>query len=344
MIITEQDIRDMVVTTLRNLGPPTFVQAAQRLADYEVFPIWFKKDRVQLTGGTGIRRTIMLRTSNTARFVGLTDEDTPVVSDLMEAIEADWTRVSDDWSFERRQVLMNAGDSFITDVIVPKRIDTMLNIVDKIESGAFSAPSSSSDRRSPLGLPYWVCRGSGTGFTGRHPTGHTSVGGINADENPNWRNYYDTYSAFTKSDLIRKMRRAWSAINFKSPVDIKDYVFNRGVRYRCYCNSETMRNFEELAENQNENLGRDLASIDGVSLSFRGSPIREIKYLDNDSNFPIYMIDHSKFMTYVLKGDYMRESEPTNDRTNHNWFTIYVDCTYQHISLDRRGCALLEKV
>lgn len=70
------DIADLVVTTLRDLGPLKFQQIAQSLQDYEVFSKWFRKDKVVFDSGIGIQRTLMTSVSGTAKHTGLLDEDT----------------------------------------------------------------------------------------------------------------------------------------------------------------------------------------------------------------------------------------------------------------------------
>ena len=109
-----------------------------------------------------------------------------------------------------------------------------------------------------------------------------------------------------------------------------------------YVNEDTMSSFEDLGEAQNENLGRDIASMDG-QIIFRRVPIIWVPKLDEDTTDPVYMIDHSTFYPVVLKGDYLRESDPKESAEAHNAYSIHVDLTYNYVCLDRRRNAVLYK-
>ena len=87
-----------------------------------------------------------------------------------------------------------------------------------------------------------------------------------------------------------------------SPVDIDDYRNGNGNKYRIYCNESTFSDFEDVGESQNENLGKDIAAIDRMDLASRKHPIRYVPKLDDQSDNPIYGIDHSVFMPVAAEG------------------------------------------
>lgn len=336
MPITDQDINDLVIGTQRDLGRMKFQQIAQSLADYEVFPIWFKKDKVQFDSGNGIQRTLMVRLPDVARHVGWAEDDVPVISDLLTRTQIDWRHATTNWSYKRQEMLMNRGESRITNVIEARRAGAMLDLVETLEDAAWSAPASSDDDTEPFGIPYYVVPSATTGFNGGNPSGHSTCANVNSTTETRWRNYTAQYTDISKPDLIRKMRTMRAKTKFKSPVDIKDYLQGKGQRYRVYCNEATMRGLEDVGESQNENLGRDIASVDGMSIAFKGFPIREVPKLDSDTTNPVYFVDHSTWYPVCLAGDYLRESEPIRDPEKHDWFTVYVDLTYNYLCVDRR--------
>ena len=107
-------------------------------------------------------------------------------------------------------------------------------------------------------------------------------------------------------------------------------------------NESTISDFEDVASQQNDNLGPDVASIDGTT-TFRKHPVLYIPYLDDNAvqTNPIYMIDHSTWNPIVLKGDYLRETTPAKAAKQHNVFECFVDLSYNFICVDRRRNAVL---
>ena len=346
--LTASDIQDLVAGTLRELGRMKFQQIATGLQEYEVMSRWFKKDKVSFDNGYGIQRSLMTRLPDAFNHVGLYETDVVNVENLIKQINIPWRHAQTAWAFERREVLMNRGEALIFNVIEPRRIGALTKMAEGLEDAAWSAPAS-TDKKLPYGLPYWIVKNATTGFTGDYPSGHTTLAGIDLTSAPTFKNYCDQYTSVTKADLIAKMRLAYRKIRFKSPVQGKDYATPLADKYRLYVNDTTVQSLESIGEAQNENLGRDVASVhagdvknmeDGALL-FRGHPIIWVPKLDSDTTNPIYMIDHSTFMPVVLKGDFMRESEVMKAPNQHNVFQVFVDLTYNYLCLDRRRNAVI---
>lgn len=343
MALTALDIADLVAGTLRELGKLKFQQIAQNLQDYEVFSKWFKKDKVQFDSGIGIQRTLMNRLSGAASHVGLLDEDNVNITDVIDQLQIPWRHARTSWGFIYQETLMNRGEALVFNVIKPRRVAAILDLVEELENKAWGSAPSANNNTDPYGLLYWVVKNSSTGFNGGAPSGHTTVGGVSLTDSPTFKNYTATYAltgGVSKADLMPKLRTAHRKVRFKSPVDIEDYRGGKGDRYRCYVNESMMTALETLGEAQNENLGRDLASMDGMTLTFRSHPIIWVPKLDEDTTNPFYFIDHSTFMPVCLKGDYLRESE-NRAPNQHNVYQMFVDLTYNYLCIDRRRNAVL---
>lgn len=337
--LTALDFADLVAATLYDLGPPRFQQIAQNLQDYEVFTKWFKKDKVVFDSGIGIQRNLMARLSGAASHVGLMDEDQVNIPDLLEQLQIPWRHATTSWGLIYQESLMNRGRALIVKVIKPRRAAAMIDLVEELEEKAWDSPPSSSNKTLPYGIQYWVVPNATTGFNGGYPSGHSTVGGVDLTDAPNFKNYTDIYTDITKADLIKKLRKAHRKIRFKSPITIQDYRGSKGERYRLYTNESTLSSLEDVGEAQNENLGRDLASMDGT-ITFRNHPIIWVPQLDSNTNGPVYMIDHSTFYPVVLRGDYLRESQ--NKAPNqHNIVQYFIDLTYNFLCVDRRRNAIL---
>jgi hypothetical protein len=272
-----------------------------------------------------------------ANHVGLHGTITPNQTDHLTTLKVDWVHAETHWVYERRDKLMNVGQNLVNDVIEPRRFNAMYEMAEILEEGGWSSPPADT-YREPFGIPHWVVKNASTGFNGGLPGNWTTVGNVNLTTYPNFKNYTAAYVNISKDDAVKSLRTATRKINFKSPVDIAEY--RKGSRYRLHVNEATISNMEDVAEQQNENLGRDLAPYDG-SVVFNRNPIRYIPQLDGDTSNPIYMIDHESFHPVVLKGDYLYEHPPTRGANQPNTWYIVVDLSYNFICIDRRRNAVL---
>ena len=340
-VLTALDISDLVASTLRDLGPMRFQQIAQNLQYYEVFSRWFKKDKVSFDSGVGIQRTLMNKLDETSsKHVGLMDVDQVNIPDVLDQIQIPWRHVQTSWALiYQTDILMNRGKALILNVVKPRRAAALLGLVEELEERAWGSAPSVSDKVLPFGVQYWVVENATTGFNGGVPSGHSTVGGVSLTDSPNFKNYTAQYTNVTKSDLIKKMRTGHRKIRFRSPVTIEDYRGSVGDRYRLYTNETVISAIEDLGEGQNENLGRDIASMDGT-MTFRKNPIIWVPKLDERTDDPVYMLDHSTFYPVCLKGDYLRETEADKAPNQHNVFQMFLDLTYNYLCVDRRRNAV----
>jgi hypothetical protein len=263
------------------------------------------------------------------------------IPEVLDQLQIPWRHVQTHWALiYQTDILMNRGKSLILNVIKPKRAAALLGLVEELEERAWGDAPGANDKTIPYGIQYWIVENATTGFNGGAPTGHTTVGGVSLTETPNFKNYTARYTSVTKSDLIKKMRTAHRKVRFMSPVTIKDYRGAVGERYRIYVNESVISSMEDLGEGQNENLGRDIASMDGT-ITFRRNPVIWVPKLDERTDGPVYMVDHSTFYPVCLKGDYLRESEATKAPNQHNVYQVFVDMTYNFLCIDRRRNAVL---
>ena len=338
MALTDQNIADMLTTTLHDLGRGRFWQIAQELAEYYVLPRLLRKGgnvRIK-TNGIGVKETLMVGTGGESRWVGLAEEDTYNWEDLLTQLTVVWVRLNDNMIWERRMLLENRGQARINNVIKPQRVAMMLRIAKALESGYFGTPDA-SDTKKPWGLKYWLTKNSTTGFNGGLPSGFSNKGGVNITKYPQFKNYTFQYTNVTKADLILKMRTAHRKTNWRSPYKTSQMRSEFGARRQIFMNEPTIASFENLAEAQNENLGRDLAPFDDMT-SFKKHPLIYIPYLDDDSTNPIYMNDIETFFPIILKGDYLRESDAHSlVPKQHNMFAVDMDLSINFVCPNPRA-------
>jgi len=340
MSLTATDIGDMVIGVQRDLGRNKFQNIAQSLQHYEVFSKWFKKDKVAFESGIGISRTLLNKVASAASHVGLLETLQVNIEDVLDQLTVDWRHCRTHWALVyQTDILMNAGTSRIVSTVKARRASAMIDMVEELETYGWSAPAV-GDKVLPNGLPYWIVKNATTGFTGGYPGSHTDVGGVSLTDSPTFKNYSAQYVSATKGDLIKKARTAHRSCRFRSPISIQDFRSSGGERYRIYVNEATMSNLEDIGEGQNESLGRDLASMDGV-MTFRRHPIIWVPELDSDTSNPFYMVDHNTFMPVCLKGDYLRETEARVAPNQDNVFFSTLWLSYNYLNFDRRRNAVL---
>jgi hypothetical protein len=276
---------------------------------------------------------VMVDHSGAARNTGLYATDSVNVSDVMKQGSIGWRHSTTNYAYERREIAMNRDPARIVELLKIRRADSQISMAELMETNLWSAPSSSTDEESPHGIPYWFVKNATEGFNGGIPSGFSDVGGLSPTTYPRWSNWTAQYTTVSKTDLIRKWRKASVFTNFKSPTEIPSY--NTGNRYGYYSNYAVVGTLEEILEAQNENLGNDIASKDG-QVVFRRNPVVWTPKLEADTQNPVYGINWGTLKPVFLKGEYMREEGPTKAPNSHTVHQVFVDCTWNMICRDRR--------
>jgi hypothetical protein len=346
--ISNSDLIDLTRTTLENLPNMEF-EVALEYQDYPVINHWFKGEKKQIESGTSIQRNIILDTSGNAKHVRLYQKTPINVGDIQTQLTAPWVQAQTHWSIERREALRNRAPARFIDLLKSRRLDATLDLAELLQVRAWSAPTSATDDLNPRGVPYWISKlvpgGAGVNvdqsFSGHriNYTGGTtssSKGGIDGSTSANakWRNYCATYTAIN-SDFVKRLRRAFHATSFKSPITVKDLDKGPASKYRLYMALDELTEYEDLVTKANDNLGRDLDPFHG-STTFKRVPIIYEPQLDSDSHGAVYGINHDKFYPVVQEGDWMREGDPMMDVEQHNVITTFIDCSYQYLCTNVR--------
>jgi len=340
--IREQDIADMLTTTLAKMGTGRFWQIAQELQEFEVMGnILTKRGGVKvIDSGIAVEETLMTAFGGRSRWVGLFEDDVYDFKDVLKKIRVEWCYLNDNMMFERRMTLMNRGKARVNNVIKPQKMAMMLRVAHTLEDAFFDDYDESAVLKM-WGLKYWIVKNSSAGFNGGSPNADgLRIAGLLLSTAPTFKNYTFTYTAVTKADFAKKLRKAHRKTGWKSPVNIKQFRGDFGERRVLYVNEATISNIEDIGESQNENLGRDFAPYDDTMV-FRKHPIRWAVKLDSDTSNPVYLLDKATIHPIVLKGDYMRQSDvyPLRGK-KHNVFVSDIDHTMNTICINRRANAV----
>jgi hypothetical protein len=334
------DLADLTTTTLNELGELKFTDL---MSDYQ-FTIAlkriFNKKKTTFDAGPAVNFNVITDHNNSARFVGLGEVDVVDIPNVMTTGTVPWRHITWNWAIERREVAMNRTPRKIVDLIKTRRVASFGSAIIKFEQSLWRCPAT-TDNVSPYGVPYWVVKSNtaatsanNDGFNGTVPSGYTSVGGLNPTTYRRWSNYATQYTSVTKEDFIRKGRRMLTYTDFMPLVDDIP-VYNTGDEMGLYSNYGLISGLEEILEAQNDDLGTDVASMDGKVL-FRRSPLTFVKELDLDTTNPMYALNWGEFKTMGLRGEWMHETTEPIYPGQHTLSATFTDCTFNMICRNRR--------
>jgi hypothetical protein len=319
--------------TLKDLGKPKFTDISSNLQIHVAMSNLLRKNRVVLESGSGIQFNVLVSQSNAARNVSLAESDNVNLVDGMVQASTVWRNSLTSYMMIEQLMAMNREPARIVDYVKQQRIMALISLAELMENNFWNAPPS-TDSKTPLGVPYWITKNATKGFTGGNLTGYTTVAGLSNATYPNWANWNAPYTAVSRDDFIRGVREAATKILFRPPVDGIPTP-NTGDEYGFYTNYAVLQPLEEAVESQNDNLGKDVASMDGKTL-FRRVPVAWVPWLERDTTNPFYGINWGFFKTYILRGWWLRETSIAHTPGQHTVASHFIDSTYQFVSKNRR--------
>ena len=329
------NLADLVAMTQKDLGRPKYTEIATDLQSFTAFNELLNANRVELRSGYQIQWDVMVRHAQSARNVGLGESDEVNIPDTMVQATADWRNTVASYAFIGQEIDFNRDPARIVDLVKQRRHSCMIGIAQIFEDNFWGPPVAASDDVTPWGINTWLVKNASTGFYGGAPSGYTTIG-LNPTTYERWKNYTSQYTAVSKDDLNRRMRRAARYCNFKPPVaKMVNPSFNTGNNWAFYSNYAVVGAMEEILESQNENLGKDVASMDGEVIFLR-SPLNWVPKLDADTTNPVYGLNWGEFKTYVLQGWWLKETNVPVYPGQHTLQAHFMDCTYQWVTTNRR--------
>lgn len=361
--VKNADLVDLIETTLPDL-PEQYFEVTWTNQDYEACRI-YQRDRMEIDGGTSIKRKVMFNPTGNARYRRLFDTDDPAVSDVMHEIDVPWTQIGTHYSWDKLEILRNRNSAkgFIR-LLETRRIDGLWSLADLIEERFWKTPQSATDDLYPYGVPYYLnmldADSTTAGFSGQTiryqdaSTG-TTCAGIDASSEAKWKNYAAVYTKVDNA-LLKTFRKAFLKTRFKAPQLVNDPANKRNASKRIYCDADTAVALQELADARDD-FHRGVDLMGNVPVKTLGNlrmgddsvcrinrvPVIYINQLDDvtdpvtsDVTAPLYCVDFSKFVPIVQDGYWMEEGEPMTDRSQHTTFTVYLDGAHNNLCLNRR--------
>lgn len=341
------DVLDMAKTTQKNLGKMKFTVAASDLQDHIAFNSLLRRRRVTFQSGTDVQWNVMTKHSGAASVTGLFALEDVAYSSVMQIANVPWRHVKTYYIIDERLVKMNSGPSKVVDMVEKGRADAVVGLAELME-GKFWEDTPAANTDDPLGVPYYIVRNASAGFNGGNPTYDSTngAGNLDSDTYSRWKNYTDRYTNITKADLIRRWRKAATFTKFRNPRGMPGNDYSSGDRRGYYTNYDVIGTLEEVLEDQNQNLGNDIASKDGRTV-FRGTPVTWVPYLDSEasqaSQDPVYGIDWGTFKVAILRGEWLNELEPIRSPRSPRVIEVHTYCTYNLVCYDRRRQFVIDK-
>ena len=335
---------DVVSMTQKHIQKAKFTVAASDIQNHVAFNSLLKKKRVAIKSGNAIQWQVMTKHGGAAKVTGLFAQDDVNYVSVMQTANIPWRHVTTNYAIDEIMIAMNSKPAQIVDLVKVGRIQAFIGLAELMEE-LFWTDTAAADTDNPLGVPYYIVRNASAGFNGGNPTYDATNGAANLDSSTytRWANWTDRYVSVTKTDLIRRLRKAAVFTKFVNPVAAPTY--STGDDRGLYTNYDVVGALEEKLEDQNDNLGNDIASKDGKTV-FRGTPITHVPYLDSAAGQaaqdPIYGINWGDFKVAILHGRWLKELGPFRAAHNHTVAETHIDASYNLMCTDRRKQFILD--
>jgi hypothetical protein len=299
----------------------------------------WKGKKKQFEGGEDWEFEVQTDHNHSAKTVGLFETDGSAMTDTMVKGSVPARHVNAHYIYDLREKDFQRGGTKIVDLVKTRYVGMMVSFYELLEELLWGKPDDSSDVKTPFGIAYWITRNATEGFTGANPVGFTAgKAGISQGTYARWANWSAQYTDISKTDLIRKMRKASRETKFRSPVSHSQPTMSN-MRNGIYAPSDEIGLLEEAVEDQNMSLGNDIASKDG-RVMFKGTPLTYAPYLDDDSGNPIYMIDWKWFAVGCMAGWESNLTAPYRVPNKHNVRRVDLDASLNTICTNLRRQAV----
>lgn len=347
-----EQIDDLVENTLHRFVKDKWVDISLELQRYFAYENLLLSDRIAIDGGDQLQWQVKVRNTGSFKNTGMYAVDDVKVADVTKSCTLPWTKQTVNMGYDIDEPAFNSGSAVrILNYIQARRHDALTSYAEGMEANFWGLPQNTTDEAEllkPRGVPYWIVRNATSGLNGSLPLGggHANVAGLSPVTYTNWRNRTGLYTVIDKHDLVRLLRECHVKCKFKAPVKHPSPV-NGMPRHVLPTTYEVIQKLEEILESQNNNLGTDIASMDG-DLVFRKTPMVWVPYLDanhdatgaDSSNHlgknPIYGIDKLSFQMVYLQGKFMRRSKPIIASNQHTVRHVHWDTWMQFRCYDRR--------
>lgn len=303
--------------------------------------IWDNRKK-KFDGGLDWRFDAITDQNHSARVVGLYEQDGSNIADAQVSGKVGPRYVNAHYTYDVREPALQGSDIMVVDYVMSKYVRMMQSFYELLEEILWSKPTDSTDLLTPFGVAYWITKSATEGFYGVDPTGFTDGrAGISSTTYPRWANWTAQYVSVSKSDLIKKMRKAHQRTKFRSPMSVNEPKLG-SMKNGIYGPGDVLLDVASILEQNNMSLGVDVASQDGRAV-FKGTPLTYVPKLDDDSTLPIYMIDWNWMAVGVVDGWEQNLSKPAVVPGKHTVRRVDLDASLNMVCTNLRRQAVFSK-
>lgn len=355
---TVDELADLILLTLDDLGEGSWEDLASQHQRYFAMPQLLREERITYGSGTGFQWNMMIDDNQSARNVGTYSKDELNFPDVMTQARGPWRHTEGFWGWDVLEFKTNTGDRQILNLIKTKRAAGYISQAGRMETD-FWGFCSQGDETTPWGVFNWfVFRSDGIyaatstgGFVAANPYGYTTgIAGIDRTSVTRANNWCQQYVTVDEDDLYTKMRTGADYTYFMPPIEIPRYA--KGMDRAYYTVHSIKSQMERDLRTRNDNIGYDLTWGDGEVL-FRGAPVFWVPELDRAVDAgevvdkdgtalsaPILQQDWDTFKIALLEDDYLEESPPTPVAGMHRVVAQFLDTTWNTQVYNLRGLAI----
>ncbi len=333
-VLQYADIDDAVIAAQRNLGRGKFTDAMSTLQRYEAFNTLMRSSYVETTQEYGQQWNLLTENNDSAKHVGLYGQDDTDVVDGLQTARIDMRHTTAHWSYDQREIDLNVRnpEAKILNLVKVGRAQCYSALAELMEVDFWTLPAT-TDTTSPVGVPYYIVRNASDGFNGGNPGSYTTCANVDSDVYTSWKNWSGRYVLYTDEDLLAELEEACVKTQWTPPIDINDY--NTGNTIGLYTNYTVYKAMMKLMRDQNDNLGRDLG-WNSMKLTFRGTKVTWVPYLENVTTNPVYGINWGDFKILIDEKWWMKEDAPAVAPGQHTVRNVFVDNTWNLKCTNRR--------
>lgn len=346
MSLLPEQIDDIVATTLNNYRTNVWNDLSLPLTKYFAMGNLILNNKIGIDGGMSLQWQVRLNNAGNAKTVALYEKDSVNVDQSIVAASVPFKFVQTSWGYDVKEDAFNSSPAALMSAVKARQFGAYADMAELMEELWWGKPADATtagELKKPYGLLYWLVPNSSEGFNGGNPSGFSSVAGLDASSSTyaQWRNYTGTYAAIDKNDLVRKVRKAMYKTKFMSPIPYPK-IEGDAISYAICSTYDVVAEMEMLLEAQNDSLGNDVASKDGM-VRIRGNTVTPIPYLDTYAGTgtswnknPFIGINLNHFKAIFKKGHMMRRSDVTPG-DSHDSRTVFYDSSLQFVCYDRRS-------
>lgn len=331
MAMQAADLPDLLETTRIKTRKANFTLLDKRRSEFVAYPTFFRKSMMTWAGGHTYEFKAMTAIPDSATWTGVWDEDVVKRQNVWTKGRVYMRHLKNHYVYDELERLMNKGEDQIIDEIEALKFQCMMGIAHLMEEVIVTGPDDSTDDLKPNGFKTLLTTNASTeGFDKSNVSGFPS-GRMEIDStNPKysgWANWCGHYSNYTYDDLVEAMIRGSEKTRFKLPISNANVINPSQAQLKWYCNLETKLGLAKSTREQNDQVGPDLGRYYDTFL-IRGAPVQYLPVLDDESDNPIYGINHSTIKSVSLRGNVFRESPGMTLQSNHNARVFWVDCSW----------------